>query len=145
MSRLLLILVLISTIVPVRAAEHSPLLPRPQEIQYGPQTIPVSGLGVRLPAGASAEDLFAANTLSACLSDRARVAIPVSQGEASDHMIYLRRTGAVDSLPVPGDQASRQSREAYSLRVNSRPNRAQCRLLRRVVLWRSDPVPARRG
>ena len=49
MSRLLLIVLLISTIVPVRAARHSPLLPRPQEIRYGTQAIPVSGLGVRFP------------------------------------------------------------------------------------------------
>ena len=99
--------------MPARAAEHSPLLPRPRQIQYGPHEVRVRGRGVRLPVESTAEDWFAANALSGCLSDRADDPIPVSLGEASHRVIVLKRTAALDPLPIPGEQPGPQSREAY--------------------------------
>jgi len=117
MARLLSTFLLLGMILPAAAAEHTPLLPRPQEIQYGSHEVRLRGLGVRVPADAASEDWFAANTLSGCLSDRAVDPIPVSQGEAPDRLIYLKRTGGVDPLPVPDEKPGRDSREAYSLKV----------------------------
>ena len=118
MALLLLVVLFVGTISPVRAAQNNPLLPRPQQIQYGPHEVRVRGLGIRLPSKATAEDWFSANTLSACLSDRAVSPIPVSEGEASDRLIVLKRTGSVGALPNPGDQPGPESREAYWLKVS---------------------------
>jgi hypothetical protein len=78
----------------------------------------VRGLSIRVHAESTEEDWFAANTLSACLSDHAVDPIPVSQSEASERVIVLKRTGPVAPLPVPGEQVGPQSREAYWLKVS---------------------------
>jgi hypothetical protein len=101
-----------------RAAEHKPLLPHPQQIQYGSGYARVRDLGIGLPAEPTTEDWFTANTLSACLSERSVNPIPISEGDATERMIVLSRTGPVDALPVPGEQPGPNSREAYSLKVN---------------------------
>jgi len=118
MRRIFLVVLLAVITSPAGAADRSPLLPRPQHVTYGSGAIRVRGLGVRLPAEAAPEDWFAAKTLSACLSERAGDPIPVSQGEAAGRLIVLKRTGSVDPVPVPGEQAGPQSREAYSLKVS---------------------------
>jgi hypothetical protein len=125
MALLLLAVLLLAANAPAQVAEHAALLPPPQQILYGSQEVRVRGLAVRLPADPTPEDRFAANTLSACLSNRALEPIPVSEGEASDRAIVLKRTGAVDPLPIPGDQAGSKSREAYSLKVS--PNGVELR------------------
>lgn len=117
MALLLLAALLVGAVSPLYPAEHRPLLPRPQQIQYGTRQVPVRGLGIRLPADSTAEDRFSAATLSACLSERAVEPIPVSAGEASDRLIILKRTGEGSALPVPGEQPGPESRESYWLKV----------------------------
>ena len=46
--RLLLIWVLCCSSM---TAAHSPMLPKPQQIQYGPGHLPLQGLHIRLAAG----------------------------------------------------------------------------------------------
>lgn len=109
---------------PIQAAERSPLMPRPQEIQYGPGQIRVRGLVIKLPPKATAEDKFAANTLSACLTRQAGAPVSVVEG-GGDGRIVLKRTGGMGALPVPGEQPGPQSREAYWLSI--RPDGVELR------------------
>jgi len=102
---------------------HSPLLPRPQEVRYGTGRLPVRGLAVRLPASASPEDRFAASELARFLGLEAGLLAP--EGAGSSPAIRLLRSGAIDALPVPGDEPGPQSREAYSLSV--RPDGVEIR------------------
>ncbi len=98
-------------------ADHSPLLPRPQEIRYGPGHLRVRGLTVHLPAVAGAEERFAAQEIANFLSERAGVLVAVSEAAAAGVQIVLKRTGPVDALPLPDEQPSPESREAYSIKV----------------------------
>jgi len=100
--------------------ERNPLLPHPQQIAYGSGAVSVRGLQIQLPRDATAEDWFAAHTLSDCLSRQTRTPILIVSGEAASHVIRLHRTGTVAALPAPGEKAGAESREAYSLTV--RPN-----------------------
>ena len=98
-------------------AQHSPLLPWPQQIRYGSGQLAVRGLTIRVAAEGSTEDRFAAQSLSDFLSQRASEAIPTSQGEVSRPAIVLKRTGSVDAIPLPGEHLGPESREAYTLKV----------------------------
>lgn len=99
-------------------AQHTPLLPRPQQIRYGQGRLRVRGLGIRLAGDPSIEDRFAAQRLSTCLSNAADGdPIPVSQGEAAGTLIVLKRTGELGALPVPGEHSGPTSREAYTLKL----------------------------
>ena len=110
-------LVLILVLPCVAGAEHNPLLPRPQKVQYGDGTLALRGVVINLPADASAEDRFTAQELSSNLARIAGTAIPISDSGASGTAITLRRTGGVDALPIPGETAGPDSREAYSINV----------------------------
>ncbi len=114
------------SLVPAWAdASHKALLPRPQQIRYGTGRLPVRGLSVRLVGEPGAEDRFAAQQLSDCLTDLAKEPVPVSQGEASDTTIVLKRTGEVGALPLPGERPGPTSREAYTLSVTSHGGEVQ--------------------
>lgn len=102
------------------AAQHNSLLPRPQQIKYGAGQLRLQGLTIQLPVNDVApEDVFAAKSLASCLSHRAQAPITVSRREAGGPAIVLRRSGAVAPLPVPGEHAGPDSREAYTLNVNA--------------------------
>ena len=100
------------------AGAHSPLLPRPQKIRYGPRPLPLKGLSIRLPANAAEEDRFAAGELAALLSARGSTPIPMSETPiGSAPSIVLKRTGPVADLPLPGERPGPGSREAYRLKI----------------------------
>jgi hypothetical protein len=120
MNRLITALVLFGLSLPVQAAEHLPLLPRPRQIQYGLGQVRIRDLTIRLGREASAEDWFAAKTLSACLSDRAGSTVPVSENGRADRIIALKRTKLIGDLPVPGEQRGPESREAYWIKATTR-------------------------
>ena len=115
-----MLLSVLAVVLPVSsAADHNPLLPRPQEIHYGTAELAVRGMSICFAAPPGTEDRFAAGELSRDLSIRANVAIPIMEGGHCEHGILLNRTGGVDALPVPGEQPGAQSREAYSLKVTA--------------------------
>ena len=100
------------------AAAHSPLLPKPQQIQYGPGQLPLQGLHIRLAGDAAAEDRFAASELAAILSARCTTPIPIAESpDGPGPSIVLKRTGPVASLPLPGERPGPDSREAYRLKI----------------------------
>jgi len=99
------------------AADHNPLLPRPQEVKYGPGRFLLRGTSVYLPPKAAAEDRFAAEQLASCLAQRARTPMRISESAAAAGQISLKRTGGIDALPLPGETPGPESREAYWLKV----------------------------
>ncbi len=110
-----LILILVSTFA--ASAEHNPLLPRPQKVQYGAGELALRGLAIRLAPEASAEDRFTAQELSTSLAKMAGTSIPITDRGASGIAITLLRTGALDPLPIPGESAGPDSRESFSIKV----------------------------
>ena len=100
------------------AAAHSPLLPRPQKIQYGPGQLRLQGLHIRLAGDAAAEDRFAASELAAILSARCSISIPIAEIlDGPGPSLVFKRTGSVASLPVPGERPGPDSRESYRLKI----------------------------
>ena len=65
------------------SATHSPLLPRPQQVQYENGTLPLRGLSIHFAAPPTAEDRFAAEQLAARLSAIGQSQIPIRKGKAS--------------------------------------------------------------
>jgi hexosaminidase len=99
------------------SGSHSPLLPQPREVQYGPARFPLRGLTIQFGSAPSPEDRFTARELASSLSTTAAASIQVSEAPLASRAITLKRTGPVDALPVPGEQAGPDSREAYLLKV----------------------------
>ena len=99
------------------SAEHNPLLPRPQRINYASGALAVRSLEIRLPSDAAAEDRFAAEELSSSLSRIVGSPFFVSECGSTGKAITLRRTGALDPLPTPGENGGPDSRESYSIKV----------------------------
>ena len=99
--------VVLAAIVPAWcAAEHNPLLPRPQEIHYAAGELSLQGLSICFASAPGSEDRFAASELPTALSARAEASIPILEGGRCEHGILLERTGGIDALPRPG-RASR--------------------------------------
>ena len=122
--RYLLALLVLSALVRPLLAAHKPILPRPQQIEYGSGRLPLRGASVGLGSTAGPEDRFAANELSSALSLVAGTTIPVvagpvPAGHSPASTITLVRTGPVDALPGLDDHAGPDSREAYEIRIDS--------------------------
>ncbi|HEV2245386.1 MAG TPA: beta-N-acetylhexosaminidase, partial [Terriglobia bacterium] len=98
-------------------AAHNPLLPRPQQINYGSGQLAVRGLTIELTSPASPEDRFAAEQLAKWLGSRVGAEIPIREVKGNGPAIVLERTGAVDALPMPGEKPGPDSREAYEVKV----------------------------
>src|SRR5437016_4321617 len=94
-----------------------PLLPRPQQIEYGSGRLSLRGLSISFGSTASAEDEFAAKELSSALSLDAGTSIPVVATHPTTPCVTLVRTGAVGALPGSDDHPGPDSREAYEVRI----------------------------
>lgn len=114
---LLLLCVLVFLMTPLQAA-HRPLLPRPQQIQYGDGRLVLKGITVSLSSNPAPEDRFAADTLASALAEITGERVPVIGGKSPAHGIVFYRAGAVDPLPGADDHPGPDSREAYTLRVS---------------------------
>lgn len=113
--------------VPAISEQHPALLPQPQRIAYGEGQLSLHGLQLSLPPDAAPEDTFAAQRLSTCLTTRGGEAISITNGQTSGSEIRLRRTGAVDALPQPGETPGPQSRESYSIVIDSHGGQVEAR------------------
>lgn len=118
----LLVLPLLLTL-PAAFAEHSPLLPLPQQVRYGSTTVALHQVRIMLPASASTEDHFAAEQLREWLRERAGVDATIGafgNPAGGELPIAFDREGATDEpLGKPGEQPGPNSREAYDLTVSS--------------------------
>ena len=92
---------------------RNPLLPRPQQVRYGPGKVLLRDLNIRFASTPSPEDRFAAQELSAFIAEVAGIPIRVLERPAAGPAVTLKRTGPVDALPIPGERAGPESREAF--------------------------------
>ena len=108
-------------------AQHRPLLPRPQEVHYGTGELALRGLEICFASAPAAEDLFAGSELSNQLSLQGEASIPIREANPCPHGILLERTGGIDPLPVPGERAGPDSREAFTLKITTEAVTASAR------------------
>ncbi len=121
-----LVLGLLILIAPTAyAADHNPLLPKPQSIRYQTGGLRVTGLDIRYASSPSAEDRFAAGQLSSRLSAVSQTHVPVLETSTPGPTILLNRTGEVGALPHSDEQPGPDSRESYSVKVS--PHGAEIR------------------
>jgi len=102
------------------AAEHNPLLPRPQEIHYGAKQLPAPSLTIHFAVPPGPEDRFAAEALNGCLAERGVAPLAITEQPASGRGILLKRTGTGPDLPMPDEPSGPDSREAYELSVSTK-------------------------
>lgn len=106
---------------PFASAEHSPLLPRPQQIHYGSGSVALKGIRISFSSPPDAYDRFAAEELRSWLRERTGLAASIDSygnGAASMLAIELDREGTTDEpLALPGEKPGPDSREAYDLTV----------------------------
>ncbi|HXI43865.1 MAG TPA: beta-N-acetylhexosaminidase [Bryobacteraceae bacterium] len=98
-------------------AAHSPLLPKPRDIHYGPGQLPLRGLTIRLGWNSASEDRFAAEQLAAILSARSPTPVTIAYDVVVAPSILLTRTGSIAALAQPGEHPGPDSREAYRLKI----------------------------
>jgi hypothetical protein len=109
----------------VRTA-HRPLLPRPRQVRYGPGRLPVCSVEVELAPGAEEGDWSAARELASVLSPYCRQEVKIG-GHHAGRSIRMTRTGAPDPLPVPGETAGPESREAFTLTIGPQGGEVRAR------------------
>ena len=97
---------------------HRRILPDPRQVQYGAGRLALNEIAIRLSPAADAEDRFSAETLVGCLGTSVHARI-VNDEQAAARAIVLHRTGGSDPLPVPGEKPGADSREAYSVHIDS--------------------------
>jgi hexosaminidase len=101
--------------------EHSPLLPRPQQVRYGSGSVALREMQILFSAIPDAEDRFAAEELRSWMRERAGLEVTIgSYGNRADGQlpIVLDREGAKDEpLAQAGEKPGPNSREAYELSV----------------------------
>jgi len=99
------------------AADHNPILPEPQKVNYGQGHLAIKGLTIGFASKPGAEDIFAARELSRLLSKITLTNIPVKESSSSGASIIFERTGNSDPLPVPDEKSGTDSRESYRLKI----------------------------
>jgi len=124
MVQLLLFCLPFFLVTPLQAA-HRPLVPRPQQIQYGNGRLALKGIAISFSSSPAPEDRFAADELASALSEIIAKPVPVVSSRTAAGGIVFYRTGAVDALPGPDDRPGPDSRESYTLSISG--SRAEIR------------------
>ena len=117
MRLLVLFACLLPAALPAARAQHNPLIPQPQEIQYRAGKLKLRGLRLRFASPPTADDRFAMGELAAILGTRAETAVPIAQDRPAGPAIVLRRTGSGAELPGSAEQPGPESREAYTVKI----------------------------
>ena len=121
MNRIGLGLLALALLGSVGYAERSPLLPRPQQVQYGSGSISLQAMQITFSNPPNQADQFAAKELRSWLRERTGHEVTIAAyGNSSDgaYTIVLDREGATDQpLALPGDKPGQNSFEAYDLSV----------------------------
>src|SRR2546422_879118 len=107
---------LLLIMLPAQAAEHKPLLPRPQEVRYGSGHLALRGLTIRFSSAPGPEDRFAAHELSSALSAAAQSRVAVVKNASPGRAIVLTRTSNAPALPGSDERGGSEAREAYTLK-----------------------------
>lgn len=97
---------------------HNPILPKPQEVNYGEEQFVIKEGIIGFAFRPSSEDKFAAKELGEVFSKVISSDIPVQESQAGATIIF-ERTGNNDPLPGLGEKAGSDSRESYRIKINS--------------------------
>src|SRR5438309_1835560 len=104
-------------------SSHSPLLPLPEQIQYGVGSVSLRGIAIAFSSLPNEQDTFAAQQLATYLEKRTGLQISILSGATNpekDPLILLDRARQADQpLAVPGETPGPHSREAYDLSVTT--------------------------
>jgi hypothetical protein len=132
-------------------AGHNPLVPQPQQIQYGTGRLKLKGLRISFGSSPAPEDRFAANEFAAARSAATGSAVGVMNHRAAGPSIVFYRRGLVDALPGADEHPGAQSRESYELRISSAGVEVRAlegqpilSLKSRDISKRSETIPAAR-
>ena len=117
MKKLLFSGLLVIMTLSVRANDPNPILPQPQKIVYGKGQLKLSGLTIGFASLPGAEDRFAAQELSAILSEITATQVAVRETMVSGPSIIFERTGDISPLPLPGEKSGPSSRESYKIKI----------------------------
>jgi len=127
----LIVLLLCMSVGNCAYAGHNPLLPRPQQSNYGADSVSLTGMTITFSSAPSTEDRFAAEELSKYLEERTGIRLSISDSGNTgtpELAIILDRTGDTDQpLALPGDLPGPNSNEAYDLSVTAHGVRIHAR------------------
>lgn len=115
------------------AQQHNVLLPQPRQIRYGAGKLHIDGLQIVLPGNAAPEDRFAAERLLSCLSAHKEQQARIVADSGNRSAITLIRTGGIDALPLPGEEAGPNSRDSYSITIH--PDRGEIKAVSSAGLY----------
>ena len=101
----------------INALAKKVILPQPQIITYGNGSFPLKGIAISFASKPSPEDRFAAKELSKIISNATSTSVNIKETTVTGPSIMFKRTGAVDALPVLGEKAGPDTREAYIIKV----------------------------
>jgi hexosaminidase len=118
MSKIVCIFVL--SVIALVAAEHQPLLPRPQQVTYGSGRLLLTGLEIGFASTPTAEDRFAAAELAVALAAVSGSPVPVREGAPSGRSIVLKTAGPVGALPEKDEKPGPEGRESYRIKVTEK-------------------------
>jgi hypothetical protein len=132
-------------------ADHNPLVPQPQQVQYDTAMLKLKGLRISFGSSPAPEDRLGATELAAALSAAIGSAVRVMHHPAAGPSIVFCRTGLVDALPGADEHPGAQSREPYELRISSAGVEVRAlggqpilALKSRDISKRSETIPAAR-
>ncbi len=118
-----MVLLVSVALCPAAFAAHSPLLPRPQQVQYGAGSVQVRSFHVSFASAPNEDDRFAADQLRSRMKAEDGPEVSIGEGERGGEgavTVVLDREGAEDEpLAMPGDQPGPNSHEAYDLAVTN--------------------------
>ena len=121
MNRIGMGLLALALLGSVGYAEHSPLLPRPQQVQYGSGSVSLRAMQITFANPPNQADQFAAQQLRSWLRERTGHDVTIAAyGNSIDgaFTIILDREGITDQpLALPADKPGENSFEAYDLSV----------------------------
>ena len=131
MNRIGIGLLAIAFLGSIGYAEHSPLLPRPQQVQYSSGDLALGAMQISFVNPPNAADRFAAEELCSWLRARTGRDVTIAAyGNTSEGAlaIVFDREGAQDQpLALPDDKPGPNSHEAYDLSVTQQGVRIHSR------------------
>ncbi len=117
-----LIVFLVCLLLPVAgqiSAQEIEILPQPQKINIGSGSLSLQNATIGFASKPSREDLFAAQQLSRIVGEKSSATIQIIEAVSKPQTILFDRTETDQPLPLPGEKAGPDSREAYSIEVSA--------------------------
>lgn len=98
--------------------ERQPLLPAPQQIEYGEGILSVSELSIGFEHSPSNADLFAAREIARIVQEKCGVKLNLLEQQQSKANLIFNRLGDASATPLLDEDVGPNSREAYRIEIN---------------------------